>query len=105
MSVPTQSFSDTRNHQRFPTLEPAEIERLRRFGEVRSYGTGEALAKVGAVGHGLAIILAGNVDITQHDQCGPRTLLVTHRPGSVMGALAHIAGLPTLPDASLAGPA
>jgi thioredoxin reductase (NADPH) len=34
----------------FPLLEPAEIERVRRFGKVRSYGAGEALAKVGEVG-------------------------------------------------------
>ena len=38
MSVPVQSILDTRRHQMFPTLEPAEIDRVRRFGEVRSYG-------------------------------------------------------------------
>jgi thioredoxin reductase (NADPH) len=62
----------------FPILEPSEIERVRRFGEVRSYGAGEALAKVGDKGHGLIIVLAGNVDITQHDESGRRTLIVTH---------------------------
>ena len=50
MTVPTQSIIDTRRHQMFPVLEPAEIERVRRFGEVRSYGAGEALAKVGDSG-------------------------------------------------------
>ena len=36
--MPTSpSIIDTRRHQMFPTLEPAEIERVRRFGEVRSY--------------------------------------------------------------------
>jgi hypothetical protein len=30
MSVPTQSIFDTRRHQMFPTLEPAEVERVRR---------------------------------------------------------------------------
>ena len=44
MSAPTPSIIDTRRHQMFPTLEPAEIERVRRFGEVTCYGTGEALA-------------------------------------------------------------
>ena len=67
MSMPTQSIIDTRRHQMFPTLEAAEIERVRRFGKVRSYGAGEALAKVGEVGHGLTIILAGKVDITRRD--------------------------------------
>ena len=66
MSVTKQSIMDTRRHQMFPTLEPAEIERVRRFGKVRSYGVGEALARVGEVGLGLTIILAGKVDITSN---------------------------------------
>jgi thioredoxin reductase (NADPH) len=37
MAVPAQSIIGTRRHQMFPTLEGAEIERVRRFGEVRSY--------------------------------------------------------------------
>jgi thioredoxin reductase (NADPH) len=104
MSVPAQSFSDSRDHQRFPKLEPAEIERVRRFGEVRSYAAGEALAKAGTVGHGIAIILAGTVDITQHDQWGRRTLIVSHGPGSFMGELAQVAGGPALLDAYAQGP-
>src|SRR6266851_5736020 len=104
MSVPAQSFTDSRTPQRHPKLEPAEIERLRRFGEVRSYGAGEALVKVGAVGHGFAIILAGHVDITQHDQWDRRTPIVTHGPGSFMGELTTLAGRPALVDAHAQGP-
>src|ERR1700694_6021641 len=99
MAVPTQSIIDTRRHQMFPTLERAEIERVRRFGEVRSYGAGEALAKVGQVGDGLTIILAGKIDITQHDESGRRRLIVTHGPGEFMGELAQLAGRPVLVDA------
>jgi len=83
----------------FPVLEPAEIERVRRFGKVRSYGAGEALAKVGEVSLGLTIILGGNVEITQHDQSGRRTAIVTHGPGGFMGELAQLAGRPALIDA------
>src|ERR1700674_2545564 len=104
MSVPAQSIIDTRRHQMFPTLEAAEIERVRRFGQVRSYGAGEALAKVGDTGHGLTIILAGRVDITQHDQLGLRTPIVTHGPGAFMGELAQLAGRPALVDAYAQGP-
>jgi thioredoxin reductase (NADPH) len=82
MSIRTQSIIDTRRHQMFPVLEPSEIEGVRRFGKVRSYGVGEALAQVGHVGHGLTIILAGHVDITQHDESGRRTPIVTYGPGS-----------------------
>jgi thioredoxin reductase (NADPH) len=99
MAAPTQSIIDTRRHQMFPTLEPAEIERVRRFGEIRSYGAGEALAKVGEVGHGLTIVLAGTVDITQHSESGHPHLIVTHGPGTFMGELAQLAGRPTLVDA------
>jgi thioredoxin reductase (NADPH) len=99
MAVPTQSIIDTRRHQMFPTLEPAEIERVRRFGEIRSYGVGEALAKAGEVGHGLTIVLAGTVDITQHSQSGHPHLIVTHGPGTFMGELAQLAGRPALVDA------
>ena len=99
MAAPTQSIIDTRSHQMFPVLEPAEIERVRRFGKVRSYGAGEALAKVGEVSLGLTIILGGNVEITQHDQSGRRTAIVTHGPGGFMGELAQLAGRPALIDA------
>ena len=37
MPTATQSIIDTRRHQMFPTLEAAEIERVRRFGKVRAY--------------------------------------------------------------------
>src|SRR5437667_7981867 len=104
MSVPTPSIIDTRRPQMFPTLESAEIERVRRFGKVRRYGAGAALAKVGEVGLGLTIILAGKVDITQHDQSGRRAPIVTHGVGGFMGELAQLAGRPALVDAHAQGP-
>jgi thioredoxin reductase (NADPH) len=99
MAAPTQSIIETRRHQMFPTLEHQEIERVRRFGEIRRYAAGEALAKVGEVGIGLSIILAGKVDITQHDESGRRALIVTHGVGEFMGELAQLAGRPVLVDA------
>jgi thioredoxin reductase (NADPH) len=99
MSEPSQSIIDTRRHQMFPVLEPREIERVRRFGVVRYYDAGEALAKVGEAGHGLTIILAGKVDVTQHDESGRRVPIVTHGPGAFMGELAQLAGRRALLDA------
>ena len=104
MSVPTQSILDTRRDQLFPILEPAEIERVRRFGTVCSYRAGEALAKVGETGPGLTIILAGHVDITQRDQSGRRTPIVSYGPGSFMGELAQLSGRPALVDAYAQAP-
>src|SRR6266478_4877902 len=90
------SIIDTRRHQMFPVLEPFEIERVRRFGKVRSYDDAAALVKVGQVGPGLAIILTGQVEVARRDELGHSTPIVTHGPGSFMGELAQLAGRPAL---------
>jgi thioredoxin reductase (NADPH) len=103
--MPTSpSIMDTRRDQMFPVLEPFEIERVRRFGKVRSYDDGATLAKVGEVGPGLTIILAGQVEIVRRDELGHRTPIVTYGPGSFMGELAQLAGRPALIDAHARGP-
>ncbi len=81
-----------------PILEAAEIERVRRFGSVRSFGLGEALQTGGSVGHGLSIILAGRVEAIQ-EVSGQRTSIVTIGPGAFLGELAQLAGRPALVDA------
>src|SRR5215203_3210051 len=83
----------------FPVLRPSEVERLRRFGKVRSYAPGEALAKAGEAGHGLAIVLAGTVEITRRDGSASGVFITTHRPGAFMGELAQLSGRPALVDA------
>jgi thioredoxin reductase (NADPH) len=83
----------------FPVLEESEIERMRRFGKVRSYDAGESLARAGEVSAGLTVILAGRVDVTQHAESGGLKPIVTHVPGSFMGELAQLAGRPSLVDA------
>jgi thioredoxin reductase (NADPH) len=98
-SVPTPSIFDTRREQIFPTLQPFEIERVRRFGEVRSFEVGEPLAKVGEIGRGLSVILAGQVEVTRYDQSGHRAHIVTHGAGGFLGELAQLAGRPALADA------
>src|SRR3954469_8929068 len=100
MSAPAESIIATRRAQMFPTLESAEIERVRRFGEVRRFNAGAALAKVGQVGLGLVIVLVGRVEITQHPESSRRELIVTHGPGQFMGELAQLAGRPALVDAT-----
>ena len=99
MSEPAKSIIDTRHHQMFPVLEPLEIERLRRFGVLRSYAAGEALAKVGSVGQGLIVILSGRVDVTRHDQSDHRERIVSYGPGAFLGELAQLSGRPALVDA------
>jgi thioredoxin reductase (NADPH) len=96
-------FRDARREQMFPTLAPAEIARLRRFGEARTYAPDEMLARTGEAGHGLFLILSGEVDIVQHREEGEGQLIVTHGPGAFMGELAQLSGQPFLVDARARG--
>jgi thioredoxin reductase (NADPH) len=98
------SIRDTRSPQMYPILAPEEVERLRRFGEVRRFQAGDALVRVGETGHGLAVILSGDVDISEHDDAGNGELIVTHRAGAFMGELAQLSGRPALVDAHAQGP-
>jgi thioredoxin reductase (NADPH) len=96
---------DSRREQRYPTLSPAEIERLARFGTRRSYARGEMLVRTGESGHGLGLILAGEVDITRNAcDAEPGGLIVTHGPGAFLGELAQLSGQPALVDAQARGP-
>ena len=104
MAAPQQSIIDTRSAQMFFALEPAEIERVRRFGTCRTYAAGEALANVGQVALGVTIIISGEVDVWQRMRSGPNRLIVTHHPGSFMGELAQLSGRPALIDAYAKGP-
>ena len=89
----------TRGAQMFPRLSDAELERLAKFGERRSYRAGEWVVRVGEVGPGLMLILAGAVEVTQHDRTGDATPVVTHERGNFMGELAQLSGRPYLVDA------
>lgn len=97
MSDPlTRTSLEGRGEQMFPRLTPAEIDRLRRFGQCRSFKAGEMLIRSGEGGHGLTILLSGQVEILQHDETGRRIPIVTHEAGSFMGELAQLSGRPAL---------
>jgi thioredoxin reductase (NADPH) len=98
-------IASTRRDQMFPKLTEAEVERLRRFGELRSHASGEALASVGQQGIGLSVILDGQVEIRRRLTGGGYALIVTHEPGSFMGELAQLSGRPSLVDAVAVTPA
>jgi thioredoxin reductase (NADPH) len=93
-----------RRHQMFPTLSAAEIDRLRRFGVLASYGDGEALQRAGEPSHGLAVVLAGEVKVTQRSGAGHVTPIVTYDPGSFLGELTQLSGRAALVDAHAHGP-
>ena len=98
------SVIEQRGEQMLPVLDALEIERVRRFGECRSFASGAALATIGQVSSGLMIILAGNVEVSHRDKSGQRVIIVTHGPGQFLGELAQLAGRPALADATALEP-
>jgi thioredoxin reductase (NADPH) len=99
MATAPHSIIEARREQMFPTLEPTEINRLRRFGEPRRYAAEDRLVKTGEVSPGMFVLLRGEVAITQHTALGRDEPVVTHGPGQFMGELAQLSGRPSLVDA------
>jgi len=65
-----------RYEQTFPVLTAPEIARMRRFGEIRTFKDGECLFETGKPGHGMFVVLSGNVILTQRDGLGRVTPVI-----------------------------
>src|SRR5580704_12532742 len=94
-----QSIREQRHDQIYPTLDSLEIERVRRFGNMRSFGAGESLWTVGQVAPGLMVILAGKVAVADRDQFDNHEPIAVHGPGNFLGELALLSSRPALVDA------
>ena len=99
MAQPSQSIFEQRRDQTFPRLDPSEIERARRFGDIRVYTAGEQIMTAGQGTSDLVVVLAGSVAVTAHDQLEVHQPIVTYGQGDFMGELAQLAGRPALADA------
>ncbi|MGN6236538.1 FAD-dependent oxidoreductase [Dyella sp.] len=100
----TNTTALRRADQMFPVLPPEDIARIRRFGEPREYAAGEAVFRTGQRGIGLILVLAGRVDISQHDGAGQVVEIAHHGPGEFMGEVSGLTGKPTLVDGVAAEP-
>src|SRR5512145_974252 len=89
---------ETRRHQMFPVLGPAEVDRLRRFAEPRKFAASERLISAGQPSTAMFIILKGEVVATLHDGLIEREPFVTIGPGGFTGELAQLSGRPALVD-------
>ncbi len=98
MSQSEPSLIEARRDQMFPVLQPAEIDRLARFGERKSYAAGERIVATGEIAPGAFVILAGHVDVMQGGTLRHSEPIVTHGPGSFMGELAQLSSRPSLVD-------
>jgi thioredoxin reductase (NADPH) len=98
MTQSAHPMLSARRDQMFPTLAPADIDRLRRFGEIVSYAAGERIVTAGEVAPGLIVVLAGKVEVTQRGLADRRETIVTHLPGQFAGELAQLSARPSLVD-------
>src|SRR3982750_4259303 len=92
-----------RHEQTFPALTAAEIGRMRRFGEMRSYRHGEKLFETGKPGPGMFVILSGHVAITQRDGLGKVTPVIDQGPGQFLAEIAQLSGRIALVDGHAEG--
>ncbi|MEP9374927.1 FAD-dependent oxidoreductase [Mesorhizobium sp. KR1-2] len=99
MAATVSPTLDARRDQMFLVLADADIERIRRFGEARSYASGERVVTAGEVSPGLIVILSGKVDITQGRGLGHREVIITCGQGNFIGELAQLSDRPSLVDA------
>ena len=100
---PTIATVDSGDEQTFPRLTPAEISRVAPLGQVRSYVPGEAIRRVGDRGHGLTVVLDGEVEITRPGLDGGRERVVVIGPGGFLGELSQLTGRPSLTDTCAIG--
>ncbi len=90
--------------QGFPALTPAEIARVRRFGNVRRFTDGELLFEVGKPRPGMFVVLSGHITITARDGLGHVTPVVDQGPGQFAAELATLAdGATSLTDGRAEG--
>src|SRR5262245_2972631 len=90
---------DARREQMFPKLSVAEVNRLRRFGDVRTYRAGDTLFRTGELSPGMFVIIDGSVKIERHDPFGRLDPIVEDGPGDFIGEISQLSGQPALVDA------
>src|SRR5258707_4844757 len=97
------SFAFPRHEQTFPTLTAQEIDRMRRFGEVRTFKDGDALFETGKPGPGMLVLLSGHIAITQRDGLGRVTPVIDQGPGQFLAEIGQLSGRVALVDGHAEG--
>ena len=93
-------------NQMFPVLSASEIDRVRRFGEIKHFPAGELLFQAGEAITGLYVILSGRIAIVPRDGLGqaipvaafaqligaPVEEMMEVVPGEVVGEIGQLSG-------------
>src|SRR5690349_1850245 len=77
--------------QIFPTLTPAQIDRIRPLGRIRQVTAGEVLFSPGETSLPFFVLLSGAMEIVQPSVDGERAV-AHHDPGAFTGEMTMISG-------------
>jgi thioredoxin reductase (NADPH) len=91
MSSPSNPNALDANAQAFPRLTPAQIDRIRPLGRIRSIHSGETLFEPNDVGVPFFVVLSGAMDVSRPTLDGER-LVTTHVKGCFNGEMATSSG-------------
>ncbi|WP_454831680.1 FAD-dependent oxidoreductase [Pseudoxanthomonas wuyuanensis] len=99
------SLVDTRRHQMFPVLEPAQVEMARRFasGPPRRFAPHQDIFAVGEHGAPVWLVLEGVIAVVRRDGLGNEKPITLHHAGQFSGEVSQLAGRASL-AAGRAGP-
>jgi thioredoxin reductase (NADPH) len=92
-----------RQEEAFPVLTPAQVDRIRPHGTVRSVLAGEVLFEPGKLGMSCFVVLAGKLDIAMVGLSGEQ-VFVTYGPGQFSGEVVLISGARALARGRVAEP-
>jgi thioredoxin reductase (NADPH) len=100
--LPTINAPD-RQAEAFPVLTPAQIARIRPYGNVRTVEAGEILFEPGKLGMSCFVVLSGRLDIALPGLSGEQ-VIVTHGQGQFSGEVVLISGARALSRGRVAEP-
>ncbi|MGE5260252.1 MAG: FAD-dependent oxidoreductase [Actinomycetota bacterium] len=92
------SIIETRRHQMFPVLDPAQIETARRFasGPRRKFKPGEIVFDVGERASPSWLVIEGSIDVMRRDGLNNEASITTHHVGQFSGEISQLAGRESL---------
>jgi thioredoxin reductase (NADPH) len=82
--------------QTFPTLTPAQIERVAAHGHMRRIERGELLGAVGKVTPKFFVVSTGAIEVVQPGDNGKTTTVTVIGPGEFTGEVSMLSGRPSL---------
>jgi thioredoxin reductase (NADPH) len=92
------SIVETRAHQLFPLLDPAQVETARRFasGPARNFAPGEIVFDVGERNIPIWLVLEGSIQVMRRDGLKHEAAITTLREGQFSGEVSQLAEQGTL---------